>query len=104
MPHELRTPLTAIKGYLETLLDGALEEPANARPFLETAHRHAERLGRLVDDLLQLSDVETGKSPRLELINSELAGAVATMPERQATQKGLVGLTSAGRAGRPGRP
>jgi two-component system phosphate regulon sensor histidine kinase PhoR len=92
--HELRTPLTSIKGYLETLLDGALDEPAHARRFLETAHTHAERLGRLVDDLLQLSDVETGKvALRLEPINlRELAGAVATMFERQATQKGLVVL------------
>jgi len=59
--HELRNPLTAIKGYLETLLDGALDEPATARRFLEIAHTHADRLGRLVDDLLQLSDIETGR-------------------------------------------
>ncbi|MBI3326569.1 MAG: HAMP domain-containing protein, partial [Nitrospinae bacterium] len=59
--HELRTPLTSIRGYLETLLDGALEEPPNARRFLEVVHTHVERLSRLVDDLLQLSDIETGK-------------------------------------------
>jgi two-component system phosphate regulon sensor histidine kinase PhoR len=88
--HELRTPLTAIKGYLETLLDGALEE-AHARPFLETAHTHAERLGRLVDDLLQLSDVETGKivlEVRPVLLR-ETAGAVAAMFEGQAAPKQL---------------
>jgi two-component system, OmpR family, phosphate regulon sensor histidine kinase PhoR len=92
--HELRTPLTSIKGYLETLLDGALDDPAHARRFLETAHVHAERLGRLVDDLLQLSDVETGKvALRLEPIClRELAGAVATMFEPQAAHKGLVVL------------
>jgi two-component system phosphate regulon sensor histidine kinase PhoR len=92
--HELRTPLTSIKGYLETLLDGALDDRAHARRFLETAHTHAERLGRLVDDLLQLSDVETGKvALRLEPIRlGELAGAVATMFEPQAAQKGLVVL------------
>ncbi|MCI0369871.1 MAG: ATP-binding protein, partial [candidate division NC10 bacterium] len=59
--HELRTPLTSIRGYLETLLDGGLEDPAHARRFLEVAHTHTERLSRLVDDLLQLSDIETGK-------------------------------------------
>jgi two-component system phosphate regulon sensor histidine kinase PhoR len=59
--HELRTPLTAIRGYLETLLDGALDEPEHARRFLEIAHRHTERLGRLVDDLTDLSNIELGK-------------------------------------------
>jgi two-component system phosphate regulon sensor histidine kinase PhoR len=65
--HELRTPLTAIHGYLETLLDGALEEPENARRFLEIVFRHTERLGRLTDDLADLSNIELGRiSLRLE--------------------------------------
>jgi len=65
--HELRTPLTAIHGYLETLLDGALEEPENARRFLEIVFRHTERLGRLTDDLTDLSNIELGRiSLRLE--------------------------------------
>jgi len=59
--HELRTPLTAIQGYLETLLSGALEEPENARRFLEIVLRHSERLGRLLDDLADLSNIELGK-------------------------------------------
>jgi two-component system phosphate regulon sensor histidine kinase PhoR len=59
--HEIRTPLTAIHGYIETLLDGALEEPEHARRFLEIAHRHTERLGRLVDDLTDLSNIELGR-------------------------------------------
>ena len=59
--HELRTPLTAIKGYLETLLDEAPSEPAMHRRFLEIAHTHADRLGRLIKDLLNLSDIETGR-------------------------------------------
>src|SRR5262249_9777764 len=53
--HELRTPLTAIQGYLETLLTGALEEQENARRFLEIVFRHTERLGRLLNDLTDLS-------------------------------------------------
>ena len=65
--HELRTPLTAIHGYLETLLDGALEEPENARKFLQIVFRHTERLGRLTDDLTDLSNIELGRiSLRLE--------------------------------------
>jgi two-component system phosphate regulon sensor histidine kinase PhoR len=59
--HELRTPLTAIQGYLETLLGGALEERANARRFLEIVFRHTERLGRLLNDLTDLSNIELGK-------------------------------------------
>jgi two-component system phosphate regulon sensor histidine kinase PhoR len=65
--HELRTPLTAIQGYLETLLDGALEEPEHARKFLEIVFRHTERLGRLTDDLTDLSNIELGRiSLRIE--------------------------------------
>ncbi len=59
--HELRTPLTAIKGYLETLLDEAPDEPVTHRRFLEVAHTHADRLSRLINDLSRLSDIETGK-------------------------------------------
>jgi two-component system phosphate regulon sensor histidine kinase PhoR len=59
--HELRTPLTAIQGYLETLLGGGLEDPVHSRKFLEIAFRHTERLGRLLDDLTDLSNIELGK-------------------------------------------
>ena len=59
--HELRTPLTAIKGYLETVLDETGLESDTHRRFLEIANSHAERMGRLINDLLNLSDIETGK-------------------------------------------
>ena len=59
--HELRTPLTAIQGYLETLLGGALEERDHARRFLDIAFRHTERLGRLLNDLTDLSNIELNK-------------------------------------------
>jgi len=59
--HELRTPLTAIQGYLETLLAGALEEREHAHRFVEIAFRHTERLGRLLNDLTDLSNIELGK-------------------------------------------
>ena len=79
--HELRTPLTAIHGYLETLLGGALEEPEHARKFLEIAFRHTERLGRLVSDLTDLSNIELGKvSLRLEATPlDEVVDSVLTM-------------------------
>ena len=60
--HELRTPLTAIRGYAETLLGGALEDRRLARQFVSVIDRHSERLSRLVDDLLTLSDLELGKT------------------------------------------
>jgi two-component system, OmpR family, phosphate regulon sensor histidine kinase PhoR len=94
--HELRTPLTAIKGYLETLLDGALEDREPARRFLETAHRHADRLGRLVDDLLELSDVETGRV-RLEVGRvsvRDVASTVAAMFEAAARSQQLALLNA----------
>ena len=59
--HELRTPLTAIRGYLETLLEGGLDQPDNGRRFLQIVFRHTERLGRLLDDLMDLSNIELGK-------------------------------------------
>jgi two-component system phosphate regulon sensor histidine kinase PhoR len=89
--HELRTPLTAIRGYLETLLDGAVNEPGNAQRFLRIAHTHAERLSRLVDDLLQLSNIETGKialAPE-PLALAELASGLVAMFEAPAARAGV---------------
>ncbi len=58
--HEMKTPVTAIKGFAETLLDGALYDKENAEKFLLTIKTHSERLNRLVDDLLMLSRIELG--------------------------------------------
>jgi two-component system, OmpR family, phosphate regulon sensor histidine kinase PhoR len=58
--HELRTPLTAIRGYVETLLHNPPAEPADAKQFLTIIARHSERLSRLTEDLLTLSDLESG--------------------------------------------
>ncbi len=58
--HEMKTPVTAIRGFAETLLDGALYDKANAEKFLRTIKSHSERLNRLVDDLLTLSRIELG--------------------------------------------
>jgi two-component system, OmpR family, phosphate regulon sensor histidine kinase PhoR len=60
--HELKTPLTALRASLETLLEGALEDPAHAREFLETAHHNVQRLQRLIDDLLTLARLDRSQS------------------------------------------
>lgn len=59
--HELRTPLTSIIGYLEALLDGAQHDPAQREEFLRIINTHADRLRALVNDLLQLSQIESGE-------------------------------------------
>ena len=59
--HELRTPLTAIRGYVETLLHTPPQDPQDSRQFLEIIDRHSDRLSRLTEDLLTLSDLESGK-------------------------------------------
>ncbi|MCA9293620.1 MAG: PAS domain-containing protein [Phycisphaerales bacterium] len=56
--HELKTPITNIKGYVETLLDGAMEEPERAREFLTIVARNADRLGAIIDDMLALTTLE----------------------------------------------
>lgn len=57
--HELRTPLSAIEGYSETLLDGALEDQAVCKDFINVIYRHSLRLTQLVEDLLDLSKLES---------------------------------------------
>lgn len=58
--HEIKTPLTAIRGFTETLLDGAIADKENAVRFLAVIRDHSERLNSLVDDLLTLSRIELG--------------------------------------------
>jgi len=56
--HEIKTPLTAIKGFVETLQSGAKDNQKEADHFLSIIEKHANRLGVIVDDLLQLSRIE----------------------------------------------
>ncbi len=58
--HELRTPLTSIRGYVEALLDGTKDDPDMQTEFLRVISTQAERLHLLLDDLLQLSRIESG--------------------------------------------
>jgi two-component system phosphate regulon sensor histidine kinase PhoR len=69
--HELRTPLSLIKGYVETLLDGARNDPAIAERFLKIIERNAERLDLLIQDLLTISALESGRM-KLDLQPVEL--------------------------------
>ncbi len=76
--HELRTPLTAIKGSMEGLMDGVL--PATDETY-QQIHQEAERLNRLVDDLQELSRVESG-AYELDLQRTELAAVLRTLVKR----------------------
>lgn len=58
--HELKTPLTSIRGFVETLLDGAIDNPEMARKFLNIIMMEANRLTRLVNDILSISKLEAG--------------------------------------------
>ncbi len=58
--HELRTPVSVISANVETLISGALSDPGRAEEFLRAVQRNAERLSRLVNDLLDLSRIEAG--------------------------------------------
>jgi two-component system, OmpR family, phosphate regulon sensor histidine kinase PhoR len=73
--HELRTPLTAIKGYAETLADGALEDREAAARFIAIISSHADRLNRLLDDLLDLSRLESDQV-KVEKVACNLRGLV----------------------------
>ena len=64
--HELRTPLSLIKGYVETLLDGARNNPEVAERFLKIIERNTQRLDLLIQDLLTISALEAGRM-KLEL-------------------------------------
>ena len=56
--HELKTPITSIKGFVETLLDGALRQPDDAERFLRIIARHTDRMNAIIEDLLTLSRLE----------------------------------------------
>ncbi|HYA12325.1 MAG TPA: ATP-binding protein [Thermodesulfovibrionales bacterium] len=89
--HEIKTPITAIKGFAETLLEGALDDRENAYKFLETIKNHSERLNSLVSDLLTLSRIELGDIKiEKETVNLDtvIDSAFETLREK-AQSKGL---------------
>ena len=90
--HELRTPLTAIRTFVETLEDGALEDAANNRRFLSIIDRNAARMHSLIDDILELSSIEAGTATvearpvRLRAMINDVLTALAA----RASERGLV--------------
>ncbi len=90
--HELRTPLAAIRGYAETLLDGALEDEQNSRKFVEIIQSHAIRLNNIASDLLVISELDRNIAPsapeeRLSLL-SIVHSSLHTV-EAQAAARGI---------------
>ncbi len=70
LSHEIKTPITAIMGFIETLKNGALENRETAVKFFNIIEHHAKRLNSLIDDLLILTNIETGKtSLKIERFN-----------------------------------
>lgn len=82
--HELKTPLTSIKGFVETLLEGAIDDKDNARHFLQIIEEHANRLNSLINDLLDLSSIESGYS-KLQRENINI---------RDLTDRAILGFSS----------
>jgi len=90
--HELKTPLTTIKSYVETLLDGALEDGRLARQFLQVVEGETNRMVRLVQDLLQLSlmDSQSLRWQKARLDLAEVVEDVLAAQQVNLEKKGLI--------------
>jgi two-component system phosphate regulon sensor histidine kinase PhoR len=77
--HELKTPITSLKGFVETLLAGAINEPENAKNFLQIIARQTERLNEIINDLLSLSRIEQDAEQGQIFLTNE--GVQATLEE-----------------------
>lgn len=90
--HELQTPVASIQSYAEALLDGTLDERDTTRRFIEVIYRNARRMGRLVKDLLKLSQLEARSPEQLVRepidVNEVVAHVVATMLQQADHQAG----------------
>lgn len=83
--HELKTPITSIRGFTETLLDGALNDPETCREFLQIINEESLRLQRLIGDILDLSRIESKQLQlKLETISVDqlVQSAVKTLEDR----------------------
>lgn len=89
--HELKTPITSIKGFVETLCDGALDDPEEARRFLTIVSKHADRLNAIIEDLLTLSRLEQGRRAEMDMqparLNTILRSAVDVCAQRAAEKE-----------------
>lgn len=75
--HELRTPITSIKGFVETLRDGAIHSPEDASRFLDIIAKHADRLNAIIEDLLRLSKIE--RDAETDRITLEIGNVVEVL-------------------------
>ncbi|MEJ2367429.1 MAG: phosphate regulon sensor histidine kinase PhoR [Acidobacteriota bacterium] len=89
--HELKTPITSIKGFVETLKDGAVQDPEKAQAFLDIVGRQVDRLTAIIDDLLSLSRIEQdAEKHQIPLSGTELRpvleAALAACEPRASTR------------------
>jgi two-component system phosphate regulon sensor histidine kinase PhoR len=91
--HELKTPITSIKGFVETLLDGAMKNPDDAERFLKIVARQTDRLNAIVEDILSLSRIEDQtEKAKIELAKSnvkEMLESAIGVCELQARAKDI---------------
>lgn len=89
--HELKTPITSIKGFTETLLDGALEDPDISRSFLTIISEESDRLNRLITDILDLSKIEQKRMPlKIEEVDlSKLIKETVRIVRKEARAKNI---------------
>jgi two-component system phosphate regulon sensor histidine kinase PhoR len=90
--HELRTPLASLKALVDTLRDGALDDPLAARHFLDRIETEVEALTQMVQELLELSRIESGQAP-MRLIPTPVADVVFPPVERLRPQAERAGLS-----------
>jgi len=77
--HEIKTPLTAIKGFVETLSHGAMDNPDEAKRFLNIIEKHVKRLVALIEDLMRLSVIEQrDKSEGIKLEEGKIRSVIKT--------------------------
>jgi two-component system phosphate regulon sensor histidine kinase PhoR len=91
--HELRTPVTSIKGFVETLLEGGMDDRDNAQRFLRIILDQANRLGAIISDILSLARVEKDSADRSVILERrairDVLDAAAEMCRRQADGKSI---------------
>ena len=89
--HELRSPLASVKAMVETLEGGAVNDEAVAADFLQRAHREVDRMSAIVDDLLELSRIESGQSElRREIVSlAAIAMGVRSTLEPRSSSSGI---------------
>jgi two-component system phosphate regulon sensor histidine kinase PhoR len=92
--HELKTPITSIKGFVETLRDGAIDDAENVPRFLDIISRNANRLNAIIEDLLLLSKIEQGEEADQIVLTKESLKNVLSMAitvcESPAQEKQIV--------------